>query len=84
MQHACTTATRAVTEEVALEPPVSLGGKLKNVGFGGFSKTRTIVFGRGVAVDGERLNSLQATTDGGCGVFDGLHRTEHDRRSVFP
>lgn len=33
-------------------------------------------------MDGERLNSLQVTTDGGCGVLDGLHRTEHDRRSV--
>lgn len=41
------TATRAVTEGVALEPPVSLGGKLKNVSFGGFSKTPTNFFWAG-------------------------------------
>jgi hypothetical protein len=34
------------------------------VGFGAFSKTRTIFFGRRLAVGGERLNSLQATTGG--------------------
>lgn len=31
----------------------------------------------------ERLNSLQATTGGGCSAFYGFHRTERDRLSVF-
>ena len=60
--------------------PVSLGENFENVGFGGFSETRTILFGRGLAGYGERLNSLQARTDGGCTVFDGFHRAEYDQR----
>ena len=84
MQRYYTAALQAVTSGARLEAPVSLGEKLKNAGFGGFSKTSTIFFGRRLTGYGGSLNSLQATTGGGCGVFDGFHRTEHDRRSVFP
>lgn len=49
-----------------------------------FQKTRTIFLGQRTGCGRERLNSLQTTAYGGCGVFDGFHRTEHDRRSVFP
>ena len=80
MQRGCTAAHGAVSEGITLEFPVSLGENFYNVGFGAFSKTRTIFFGRRLAVCGERLNSLQATTAGGCGVFDEFHRTEDDRR----
>lgn len=67
-----------------MESPVSLGENFENVGFGGFSKTRTIFFGRGLAGCRERLNSLQATTGGGCAVFDGFHRAEHDLQLKSP
>jgi hypothetical protein len=76
MKRGCTAAQSAVTDGGALECPVSLGEKFENVGFGGFSKTHTIFFGRRWAVSGHRLNSLQATADVGCGRFDGFHRTE--------
>ena len=62
----------------ALECPVSLGENFENVGFGGFSKTRTIFLGRRLAVCGDWLNSMQATADEGCGRFEGFHRTEGD------
>ena len=84
MQRGCTAALGAVTDGVAMEAPVSLGKNFENVGFGGFSKTYTIFFGRRLVGGGERLNSLQATTGGGCDVFGGFHRTEHDRRSGSP
>ncbi len=45
MQRGCTASLQAVTKVEKLEPPVSLGEKLKTVVFGGFSKTRTIFFG---------------------------------------
>lgn len=53
------------------------------MGFGGFSKTCAIFFERRLMVCEERLNSLQATTGGGCSAFYGFHRTERDRLSVF-
>ena len=78
MKRGCTAAREAVTEEVSLECPVSLGENFENVGFSGFSKTHTIFFGRGLALYEKRLNSLQATAYEGCGRFDGFHRTEGD------
>jgi hypothetical protein len=81
MQRGCTAAQSAVTEGGALECPVLLGEKFENVGFGGFSKTHTIVFGRRLAPSGDRLNSLQAPADAGCGRFEGFHRAEGDRGS---
>lgn len=56
----------------------------ENVGFDGFSKTHTIFFRAETSWRWGRLISLQAATDGRCGVFEGFHRTEHDRRSFFP
>lgn len=84
MKRGCTAALQAVTKGIKLECPDSLGENFENVGFGGFSKTRTIFFERRLTEYGGSLNSLQATTGGSCGVFDGFHRAEHDRRSVFP
>ena len=84
MQRGCTTVLRAVTDGVAMEAPVSLGGNFENVGFDGFSKTCTIFLGRRLMVYEERLRSLQATTGGGCSVSDGFHRTEHDRHPGSP
>jgi hypothetical protein len=75
MQRACTSVPRAVTDGAATNPPVSLGGNFENVGFGGFSKTRTIFFRRRLAGCEGGLNSLQATTGVGCGCFDGFHTT---------
>lgn len=81
MQRSCTVVLRTLTYRVAMEPPVSLSENFENVVFGGFSKTRTIFIGRRVAGGGGRLNSLQSTTDGSCGTFDGFHRTEDDQGS---
>jgi len=61
-----------------LERPVSLGENFENVGFGGFSKPHTIFLGRRLDVRGDRLNSLQAPADLGCGRFDGFHRADGD------
>jgi hypothetical protein len=45
MQLGCTAALRTVTDGMTLDAPVSLGENFENVGFGVFSKTRTIFFG---------------------------------------
>jgi hypothetical protein len=45
MQRGCTAVQGAVTEGVLLECPVSLDENFESVGFGVFSKTRTIFFG---------------------------------------
>ena len=63
-----------VAEGVSLECPVSLGENFESVGFGGFSKTRTIFFRRGSAVDGGRLNSLQAKRGKGCRRIAAFHK----------
>lgn len=42
MQRGRTATQGAVTKGVSLERPVSLGENFENVGFGVFSKTRTI------------------------------------------
>jgi len=39
MKRGCTTLQRAVTSEAKLEPPVSLGEKMKNWDFDGFLKS---------------------------------------------
>ena len=64
--------------------PGFIGWKLLKRGFGGFSKTFAIFFERRLMVCEERLNSLQATASGACSEFYVFHRTERDRRSVFP
>ena len=84
MKRACTAARGAVTDGLLLECPVPLGKNFESVGFGGFLKTRTVFFCGRVAGYVEGLNFLQDTPRGGCGVFGRLHRTEHDRGSVFP
>lgn len=57
MQRGCTAVQGAVTEGISLERPVSLDENFENVGFGVFSKTRTIFFGRQLPACGEGLNS---------------------------
>ena len=84
MKRACTAALGKVTDGVLLECPVPLGENFESMGFGGFSKARTIFLGGGLVGSGKRFNFLQITSGGGCGVFDGLHRTERDLGSVFP
>ena len=54
MKRGCTAAQRAAMNEAELGPPVSLGENFENSGFGGFSKTRTIFFGRQLPGRGER------------------------------
>jgi len=58
MQCGCTAGLRVVTDWVALECPVSLGENFENVGFGGFSKMRTIFFWGDWLGTGKRLDSL--------------------------
>ena len=53
MQRGCTAVHGAVTEGVVLEVPVLLDEKLENVGFGVFSKTRTIFLGGNCLLAGE-------------------------------
>ena len=74
MQRGCTAVRGVVAEGVSLECPVSLGENFENVGFGGFSKTRTIFFKRGLAVYEGRLNSLQAKRSKGCRRIAAFHR----------
>lgn len=74
MQRGCTAVRGVVVEGVSLECPVSLGENFENVGFGGFSKTRTIFFRRGLAVCGGRLNSLQAKRGKGCRRIAAFHK----------
>ena len=60
---------------------VSLGENFENPGWGGFSKTRTIFFGRVLMACGEKLNSLRATNGVGRSVSVGFHGVAHGRRS---
>ena len=83
MKRVCTAARGAFTDGVLLECPIPLGKNFENVRFCGFIKTRTVFFCGGGAGCVERLNLLQVTSGGDCGVFSRLHRTEHDRVSVF-
>ena len=57
MQRGCTAVHGAVTEGVVLEAPVLLGEKLENVGFGVFSKPRTIFWGGNCLRAGGSANS---------------------------
>ena len=57
MQRGCTAVHGTVTEGVVLEAPVLLGEKLENVGFGVFSKTRTIFLGGNCLRAGGSANS---------------------------
>lgn len=84
MKRACTAALEEVTDGVLLECPVPLGENVESVGFGGFSKARTIFLGGVLVGSGERLNFLHVTSGGGCGVFSGFRRTQHGRGSVAP
>ena len=45
MQRGCTEALRAFTGGVILVAPVSLGENFENMGFGGFSKSTTLISG---------------------------------------
>ena len=74
MQRGCTAVRGVVAEGVSLECPVSLGENFENVGFDGFSKTRTIFFKRGLTVCGGRLNYLQAKRGKGCRRITAFHR----------
>ena len=64
----------AVAEGVSLECPVSLGENFESVGFGGFSKTRTIFFKRGLTVCGDGLSSLQAKRGKGYRRVAAFHK----------
>lgn len=58
MKRACTAARGVVADGVLLECPVPLDRNFESVGFGGFSKTRTVFLGGGLAGCGKRLNFL--------------------------
>ena len=72
MQRGCITVRGAVTDGVMLEPPVSLGENFENSGFGGFSKTRTIFFGRQLPVRGERPIALHPAWSEGFSRYPAL------------
>ena len=74
MQRGCTAVRGGGRGGVSLECPVSLGENFENVGFGGFSKTRTFFFRRGLAVYEGRLNSLQAKRSKGCRRITAFHK----------
>ena len=60
MQRGCTEVQGVVTEGISLECPIWLGENFENVGFGVFSKTRTIFFGWQLPACGGGLNSPMA------------------------
>ena len=74
MQRGCIAAHSAVADGVAAKCSDSLGENFENVGFGGFSKTRTFFFRRGLAVYEGRLNSLQAKRSKGCRRITAFHK----------
>ena len=79
MQRGCTAVRGVVADGVALECPVSLGANFEKVGIRVFLKTRMIFSWRGIGWRSERPNTWQSTANGGCGVFNGLHKAEHDQ-----
>jgi len=58
MQRGCTATQGRPWEGEALEVPVLLSENFENTGFGVFSKTRTIFFGRRLEVSKLRLDAV--------------------------
>ena len=58
MKRACTAALGKVIDGVLLECPVPLGENFESVGFGEFSKARTISLVGGLVGSGKRFNFL--------------------------